>query len=205
MIPFENIKLVYDEIFAGLNGYGVSLQEKQQKIHQKYIENLIYGEIPFELLYALFLFEPIKDKMNSGGVFYDIGSGIGNAVIGSYLIGNFEKYIGIEILNSLYSISEIARKRTETIYPRTNCEIQLKHGNILEFDISDGDVILFCCPNKDEKIRFEMEKKFLTLKSNSIIISLIHSFSNKTDFSLITSRMVRSTWGETLMMIYRKN
>ncbi len=205
MIAFEDIKPIYDKIFNGVNGYSVSLQEKQQKIKQKYIENLIYGEVPFELLYALFVFEPIKDIMNSRGIFYDIGSGIGNAVIGSYLIGNFEKCIGIEILDSLYDISKMVESRVKNIYPRVDCEIQFKHGNMLDFDISDGDIILFCCPNKDDKIRFKMEEKFLTLKSNSVIISLIHSFNNKTDFSLITSRMVKSTWGETPMAIYKKN
>lgn len=205
MIAFEDIKPVYDRIFDGVNGYSVSLQEKQQKIKQKYIENLIYGEIPFELLYALFVFEPIKDIMNSRRIFYDIGSGIGNAIIGSYLIGNFEKCIGIEILDSLYNISKMVESRVKNIYPMVDFEIQFKHGNMLDFDISDGDIILFCCPNKDDKIRFKMEEKFLTLKSNSVIISLIHSFNNKTDFSLITSRMVKSTWGETPMAIYKKN
>ena len=204
MIAFEEIKPVYDRIFDGINGYGVSLQEKQQKIEQKYIKDLIYGEVPFELLYALFVFEPIKDIMNSGKVFYDIGSGIGNTVIGSYLIGSFRKCVGIEILDSLYNLSKVAENRAKSIYPRPDCEIQFKHGNMLDFDVADGDVLLFCCPNKDDKIRFEMEKKFLALKSGSIIISLIHSFANKTDFLLVTSRMVRSAWGETPMMVYKR-
>ena len=204
MIAFENIKPIYDLIFKDLNGYSVSLQEKKQKETQKYIRDLIYGEIPFELLYALFVFEPIKDVMNSNGVFYDIGSGIGNTVIGSYLIGNFKRCIGIEILDSLYKISEIVKKRTIDIYPKNTCEIQFKHGNMLNFNFSDGDVLLFCCPNKDDNIRMEMENKFLDLKNGAIIISLIHSFNNKNDFHLITSRMVRSTWGETPMYIYKR-
>ncbi len=99
----------------------------------------------------------------------------------------------------------MVESRVKNIYPMVDCEIQFKHGNMLDFDISDGDIILFCYPNKDDKIRFKMEEKFLTLKSNSVIISLIHSFNNKTDFSLITSRMVKSTWGETPMAIYKKN
>ncbi len=204
MIAFENIKPIYDLIFKDLNGYSVSLQEKKQKETQKYIRDLIYGEIPFELLYALFVFEPIKDVMNSNGIFYDIGSGIGNTVIGSYLIGNFKRCIGIEILDSLYKISEIAKKRTMDIYPKNTFEIQFKHGNMLNFNFSDGDVLLFCCPNKDDNIRIEMENKFLDIKNGAIIISLIHSFNNKNDFYLITSRMVRSTWGETPMYIYKR-
>ena len=75
---------------------------------------------------------------------------------------------------------------------------------MLNFNFSDGDVLLFCCPNKDDNIRIEMENKFLDIKNGAIIISLIHSFNNKNDFYLITSRMVRSTWGETPMYIYKR-
>lgn len=204
MRSFEEIKAKYDIIFNGLNGYRVSLLEKQEKSKDKYIENLIYGEIPIELLYALSVFEPIEKYMTKGKIFYDLGSGIGNTVIGSYLIGNFDKYIGIEILNSLYKISETARNRLLEIDRDSKNRISFFHGNILDYDISDGDVLLFCCPNKDENIRYMMEEKFISLKSNAIILSLIHIFKNNKNFELLTSRIVRTAWGETPMMIYKK-
>lgn len=204
MKPFEEIKAKYDIIFNGLNGYGVSLIEKQQKSKDKYIENLIYGEIPIELLYALFVFEPIKEYISKGKIFYDLGSGIGNTVIGSYLIGNFDKYVGIEILNSLYKISEIARNRLLEIDKESKNKISFINGNLLDYDISDGDILLFCCPNKDGNIRYKMEEKFMGLKSGSIILSLIHVFQDKKNFELTTSRIVKTAWGETPMMIYRR-
>lgn len=204
MKSFEEVKAKYDIIFNGLNGYRVSLLEKQEKSKDKYIENLIYGEIPIELLYALFVFEPIEKYMTKGKIFYDLGSGIGNTVIGSYLIGNFDKYVGIEILNSLYKISETARNRLLEIDRDSKNRILFFHGNILDYDISDGDVLLFCCPNKDENIRYMMEEKFISLKSNAIILSLIHIFKNNKNFELLTSRIVRTAWGETPMMIYKK-
>lgn len=204
MKPFEEIKSKYDIIFNRLSGYGVSFIEKQQKSNDKYIENLLYGEIPIELLYALFVFEPIEKYMAKGKIFYDLGSGIGNTVIGSYLIGNFDKYIGIEILDSLYKISETAKNRLLEIDKESKNKISFINKNILDCNISDGDVLLFCCPNKDENIRYKMEEKFMDLKSGSIVLSLIHVFKDKKNFELITSRIVRTAWGETQMMIYRK-
>ncbi|MDR1498696.1 MAG: hypothetical protein LBS34_00205 [Rickettsiales bacterium] len=204
MKSFEEIKLIYDEIFKDLNGYGVSLLEKQQKIGDKYIRDLIYGETPLELLYALFHLDFIKDYMNKGKVFYDLGSGIGNTVIGSYLIGNFNKCVGVELLDSLYNIAEIARNRLLLIDNNAKNSVHFIHKNILDINIGDGDVILFCCPNKDDKIRSAMEQKFQTLRPGALVLSLLHVFEDKKHFKLLTSRMVRSAWGETPMMFYVK-
>lgn len=204
MKTFEEIKTKYDEIFKGLNGYAVSLVEKQNKIDNLYIKDLIYGETPIELLYALFQLDFIKNYMNKAKIFYDLGSGIGNMVIGSYLIGNFEKCVGVEILDSLYNISKTAEKRLNSIDSTSKNKIKFIHDNILNVDISDADIVLFCCPNKDEALRLKMEEKFKTLKNGTVILSLIHVIQNKEDFDLLAAKMVRSAWGETPMMFYLK-
>ncbi|MDR2777929.1 MAG: hypothetical protein LBB13_00265 [Rickettsiales bacterium] len=201
---FEEIKIVYDKIFSGLNGYAVSFLEKQRRSKDKYVKDLIYGEIPLELLYALNVLEPFREYMARGGVFYDLGSGIGNVVIGNYLIGNFRKYIGIELLDSLYNISQRAVENLCNFYGEARSAVNFLHGNLLHFDISDGDLLLFCCPNEDEKIRFKMEEIFLTLKAGAIILSLIHVFKNTDDFFLLDSRIVRTTWGEAPLRIYER-
>ncbi len=205
MKTFEEIKTKYDYIFSGLNGYAISLAEKQNKINNPYIKDLIYGETPIELLYALFQMDFIKDYMNKAKVFYDLGSGIGNMVIGSYLIGSFEKCIGIELLDSLYDISKIAKERLISADSRAKDKVHFIHNNILNVNISEADIILFCCPNKDEKLRLEMEEKFKTLKKGTIILSLIHIIQNKKDFNMLAAKIVRSAWGETPMIFYEKN
>lgn len=204
MKTFEEIKVIYDGIFKNLNGYGVSLSEKQSKIHDKYIKDLIYGEIPLELLYALFQLDFSAKYLNDAKVFYDLGSGIGNAVIGAFLIGNFEKCIGVELLDSLFELSKIAEARLNSLDINSKNKVKFLHDNILNVDISNADVILFCCPNKDENIRNKMEEKFKTLKSGTVIFSLIHVFKNKNDFKMLSAKIVRSAWGETPLMIYIK-
>ena len=52
------------------------------------------------------------DQLKEGN-FYDLGSGSGKGVIAAALIHPFKKCIGIELLNSLYNISEENRKKYE--------------------------------------------------------------------------------------------
>jgi SAM-dependent methyltransferase len=204
MKQFEEIRATHQRIFDGLNGYGASFIERQQKIDDNYVKNLIYGEIPLELLYALHVLEPTKSLMTDRRTFYDLGSGIGNVVLGSYLIGNFEKYVGIELLDSLYQMSLVAKKNLCKIDKNAENSVILKHGNMLDFDLTEGEVLLFCCPSSEEGIRAEMEEKFLGLKKGAVILSLIHVFKDRENFSLLDSRMVRMGWGPTPLMVYRR-
>lgn len=204
MRSFEEIKTIYDKIFYNINGYAVSLLEKQRRSGEKYVENLIYGEIPLELTYALSILEPTRSYLARGGVFYDLGSGIGNAVIGNYLTNNFNKYVGIEILDSLHNLSNIALNRFSELDKKAKNSILFHRGNMLNYDFSDGDVIFFCCPNKDEAIRQKMAKKMLSLRSDTVIFSFVSVFGDRNNFELLNSRMVRMAWGEAPLLIYRR-
>lgn len=205
MKNFNEVKATYDKVFNGINGYVVSLNEKNLKIDDNTIKDVLYGESPIELLYALLSLDCVQKYINKAECFYDLGSGIGNVVIGAYLIKNFKRSIGVELLDSLYDLSIQARKNINNIDKNSIDRVYFKHDNIMYVNISEADVVYFSCPTKNDDLRTKMEQKFAReLKSGTLIFSLIHVFSNKTDFELITARMVRSAWGETPMMIYVK-
>ncbi|MDR3289794.1 MAG: hypothetical protein LBT02_00735 [Rickettsiales bacterium] len=200
MKKYEEIKPIYDAIFKGLNGYVISLLEKEQRQDKESIfKDILYGEVSLELLYALFVLPPINKYIEKAKIFYDLGSGIGNAVISAYLTGAFEKCVGVELMDSLYKTSMEAKSRMQE-----NSNIIFINDNILNINVVDADIVLFCCPTKDEKLRYEMEKKFITLKSGSVILSLIHKFKNEKDFELIDAKLVKVAWGETPLFIYEK-
>lgn len=205
MKTYEEIKPIYDKIFQGINGYSISLLERDiKKNTNKIFEDILYGEVSLELLYALYVLPPVNEYIQDKKIFYDLGSGIGNAVISSYLTGNFDKCIGIELLDSLYENSLIAKKRLVEIDKKAENKINFIHDNILNVNFSDADLILFCCPTKDEKLRKKMEEKFNILKKGSIILSLIHKFENNKNFELLNAKMVRVAWGETPLFTYIK-
>lgn len=205
MKNFKEVKTIYDKVFKNINGYAVSLNERNSKINDNIIKDVLYGESPIELLYALLNLDCIKQYIDTAKNFYDLGSGIGNVTIGAYLTKNFEKCTGIELLNSLYELSLVAKRNINELDQSSVNKINFEHNNILYININDADIVYFSCPTKNNELRLKMEEKFVKeLKSGTLIFSLIHVFSNKTDFELITARMVRSAWGEAPMMIYIK-
>lgn len=205
MKKYEEIKPIYDKIFQNLNGYGISLLEKEQREKKEGIfRDVLYGEVSLELLYALYVLPPINEYIGKAKIFYDLGSGIGNAVISSYLTGIFDKCIGIELLDTLYETSLKAHKKLIDIDKSAKNNVKFIHDNILNVNFSDADIILFCCPTKDENLRKEMEKKFKSLKKGTIIMSLIHKIENENDFELLNAKLVRVAWGETPLMVYIK-
>ncbi|MDR2526381.1 MAG: hypothetical protein LBC92_00705 [Rickettsiales bacterium] len=199
MKKYEEIKPIYDSIFDGVNGYFISLLEKNKRINETFFADILYGEVSLELFYAILVLPPVDKYLNNFKIFYDIGSGIGNVVISAYLTGVFDKCVGVEIMDSLYNISLQAKNKM-----RESDGVSFINANMLDVDILDADLVLFCCPTKDENIRAQMEKKFKTLKSNSIILSLIHIFNNKDDFELLDAKSVKVAWGETPLFIYKK-
>ena len=81
--------------------------------------NMVYGEITFESMGIIL--EKIKKRygkpyvgtsgstgvlqQSHGGIFYDLGSGSGKAIIAATVLHNFESCCGIELLEGLYSMS----------------------------------------------------------------------------------------------------
>lgn len=196
---YDKVETVYKQIFDGLNGYTISLLEKEKREKQEPIfKDILYGEVPLGLLYALFVLPPTDKYIQKSKVFYDLGSGIGNAVIGAYLAG-FEKSVGIEIMETLYQTSLIAKKRMNE-----SKGVTFIKDDILNVDFSEADVILFCCPTKDEHLRNEMEAKFENLKKDTLILSLIHQIKSP-HFELLDHKLVKVAWGETHLFSYIKN
>jgi SAM-dependent methyltransferase len=205
MKSFEELKSIFDRIYSGINGYNVSLMEKNNKLGEKYFKNIIYGETPFELLYAFFCLNPTKDYLFKAKTFYDLGCGIGNNVIGSYMIGNFRKCVGVELMDSLYDLCLNAKKKLVDLDKMAENKVEFLHTNILDVELSAADIVFFHCPNTDENILEEMEEKFIKeLHSGTLILSLIYPFQNSEFFETLEKQTVRVAWGKTQMNIYLK-
>lgn len=119
MVSVFEGKEIFDSImqsFPVTVGKAVSKKEREELNLKD--PNLVYGEVTFETMGILI--EKIKKVYGKpyqgssgpqgflqgrGGIFYDLGSGTGKAVIGAAILHNFDVCYGIEYLEGLYSLS----------------------------------------------------------------------------------------------------
>lgn len=112
---------------------------------------LTYGEIDFVSICEIFY--TINNRYGGlpSGIFYDLGSGMGKAVVAAAMCGQFTVCRGIEILNTLYSISEQVKQKYNRDMPdiiRNNkhlftkfVDIELSRGNMFDFNWSDASIV----------------------------------------------------------------
>ena len=100
----------------------------------------IYGEIIYSSLYEILTNLSAKGLISDGTIFYDLGSGIGKAVLAAALILNFSKLLNQKashIPSGQHALNEEYYERIEAI------QFTIAHddGNLVE-DINKADVIL---------------------------------------------------------------
>ena len=197
-------------------------QESESKKLTK--ENFIYGEINFRAISYILLYLVNKHRLtDKNGYFYDMGSGTGRAVIGAALSAPFEKYIGIEYLDSLYNTSIVIKKKFEEdfpnyyknnkeILPKYNNEkkipnIELIHGDFLKIDLSKASFIFINSTTFNDKLLGDLAEKFNEdCKSGCVIVNTTMELSkldrNKWDFLPFFRRYM--SWGIATINVYKR-
>jgi len=188
---------LFNFLYANIDGYSVSASARGK--FNGTSEDLLYGEIPFKT------WEKIVDvvKPKADGIFYDLGSGTGRVVMQSYLMNDFKKCIGVELMTGLHDKAvEVNNTFEKLIKPRNpehfkDRELIFKNENITKTNISDADFILLPHPFKVEVEFLRMEQKFLReLKKGTKIVTLIRSLINS-QFKTIGKRTLDFSWGES--------
>src|SRR5262249_8238360 len=130
-----------------------------------------YGEVTFYSF--IHILEAAKPQVAE--TFYDLGSGAGKAVFIAALVFPFTKACGVEKLSGLYqlSCSLLDKLQNKSGYQQLvrhrEVNIQFIHGDLLEQDISDGDII-FINATAFDGLFDQLIIKLHTLKKGSRII-----------------------------------
>ena len=155
-------------------------------------------------------------REGDGGIFYDLGSGTGKAVIAMSLFGPFKKLIGIELLQGLWDLS----MRSKIFYEKTitdkfikfNALFTIERTNIIDFYNGDfmrekwnNASIIFVnstCFSQDlmEKIGIKAKKE---CQIDTIIITITKKLNNlNTDWEYKTEFKRLMSWGVGTIYIY---
>lgn len=202
MINPAYAQTLFNFLYNDIDGYSVSRAARNK--HTENTEDLLYGEITFDCWQKIIAkADPKKD-----GVFFDLGSGTGKAVILSHLAYDFKKIVGVELLQGLHDKAcEIKENFDTTIKPQIlehtkDRELQFIQKDLFDVDISEADLVFLNYPFKNREMFTRLENKLLTeLKPGSKIVMIIKIFENKALKSL-GSQKLQFGWGEATAHFY---
>jgi precorrin-6B methylase 2 len=189
----------FDWLYSNINGKAISKIAKAEHAgNEPFKEVILYGEIPF----ATWIEIVEKSQPKKDGVFFDLGSGTGKIVIQSHMIFDFQKIIGIELLEPIYNKAcEVLKNYEEKIKIQIpdfikNRELQLIKQDFFNTDLSEADFIFMNHPFKDRGSFQPLEEKFLReLKKGTKIVTIIRKLSDPRFKHLHTQKYLCS-WGE---------
>lgn len=188
---------LFNEIFEHVEGSSISqMERKRLNVGSK--SEFTYGEIDYVHMAPVFrLCDP-----KPGEVFWDLGCGAGKCMVAAALVcPELKSCKGVELLPGLYEACQKTIESIETDIPISPLEVI--HGNMLEVDWSDADIIFtssICFPQ--ELIDGMLEKSH-SLKKGTRFITL-KTFPANDIFEIKYNLRVKMTWGKTGVYILEK-
>ncbi len=188
---------LFNHLYGNINGYGISTAARASSGLDT--EKLLYGELPFQT------WKDIIERANprKDGVFFDLGSGTGRVVIASYLLGEFQKCLGVELLKGLHDKAcEMKTEFEKNIKPQIEThvagrELNFFRNDIFAIDLQEADFLFMNHPFKESDIFNKLEEKILDeLKAGSKIVTTIRSLKNPR-FKNLGNQTYKFSWGDS--------
>lgn len=192
----------FNTLFAPFHGHTVSSQARSElKVSDS---SFTYGEITPETFEAMLNIVTPK----SGEVFYDLGAGIGKAVMWAAMSFPFKKAVGVELLEKIrLAAKEMLEKYHLEIKPSLSPEkehqlIDFVQGDFCQYDFSDADVLFThstCFSNETMNI---LAQKFACLKPGSRIITISKNLTHP-NLKQIHTGSYQMGWGTATAYCYQ--
>lgn len=164
--------------------------------------SLVYGEISFVSFGVVFL---NQIKLKPGGVYYDLGSGTGRSVFAAEMLHDFDKLIGVEILESLHTAAvDVLEKFRASRSDASKKQIDFIRSDFLELDWSDGDMVFANSTCFDEQLMLQLGQKGQHLKEGAYFVTFTKQLKSPY-FDLIHSKQYRMSWGIATVHVQRRN
>lgn len=188
---------VFHQLYHHANGFLLSQQARQKSDSLDYV----YGEIKFLPFLALFsLTQPDEQT-----VFYDLGCGVGKAVLACAMVYPISKSVGIEILPQLYfnACRQVDYLAQLSGYAEQTKKIEFILGDFLEVNLDEATIIFinstsFFGPTW-EKICARLEQ----LPNLKVVITTSKTLPGKY-FKVILQTQIEMSWGVVFAYIHAR-
>lgn len=191
-------EVLFNHLYGNISGYDVSNAARKAAVGVD-TEALLYGELPFSTWREIV--EIAKPK--SDGVFFDLGSGTGRVVMSSYLLCDFKKCIGVELLKGLHEKAVLVEgvfseaMKSKILNHVAERELKFLCQDIFETDLKEADFIFMNHPFKGGANFDLLENKILSeVRPGTKIVTTIRSLQNPR-FKSFGKKKFDFSWGES--------
>ncbi|KAL4461311.1 hypothetical protein ABPG72_006572 [Tetrahymena utriculariae] len=195
--------------------------KKERNSKELNYNSFVYGEISFPSFAHIFTLikEQYGGLQNEGGIFYDLGSGVGKGVLAASLLHQFHRCTGIELLESLHnmglqlknSILEQSEQIVQEVIEIDKYdgfslpEINFVKDDFLTYDWSDATLVFAASTCYEPFLMQQLFERSKLLKRGSFFITLTKKLPQSDYWQLLISVNHKMSWGETTVHIYRKS
>ncbi|KTC64751.1 putative methyltransferases (plasmid) [Legionella adelaidensis] len=186
---------VFNHLYANINGFILSKKARDEKDALEYL----YGEIDFVSFIALLSNVTVDEST----VFYDLGSGIGKAVIACSMVYPVKKSCGIEIFALLHNAAVLQREKLGQIegFSEKAARIQFSNTDFLQANLQEATLIFINATAFINPLWDKLVHRLEHASTAKIIITT--SKSIKSDhFTLLKKTRVAVSWGVIPAFIY---
>ncbi|MGA2654523.1 MAG: hypothetical protein ABSF18_00900 [Gammaproteobacteria bacterium] len=149
------------QLYQNCCGFTLAIDARTQQ--QLFSYEYIYGEINYHSFIKLLN----KCEITSESVFYDLGSGLGKAVVCAALLYDVKKACGIEQLQLLHEQAQMLQQKSAEL---SNKNIHFLQADILTYDWTDADIVFINASAYIGDFWQQLFKKLTQLKKGAQII-----------------------------------
>jgi hypothetical protein len=201
---------VVTQLYTGIVGVEIARAEQQRLNIGYYFKGVFlphptitYGEVTAEALHDLLTSAAPRE----GEVFFDLGSGIGQAVFMAALTFDFTRLVGVELLDGLVLKAREALAHYDAEVrgtlpgPRQSQQIEFRLGDMLQVDLGEVDVAFAYNACYGQDLQAGLVARMETLRKGARVITVGQSMPAK---CLELQRMSPCVmpWGETSGYLY---
>lgn len=186
-------QFIFNKLFENVNGFALSKISRKTNDAPEYT----YGEISFVPFIALLS----QTNINKNSVFYDLGSGVGKAVLACSMVFKVKKSTGVELFANLYECAQNQIIHLKNYPEYKNNKINFVNDNFLNVELADATLIFINATGFIGETWNKLNDKLERLQKPLTIISISKKIKAK-NFKIIKKTYVEMSWGVAVAYIY---
>lgn len=186
---------VFQQLYQHENGFILSQQARKKQDAIDYV----YGEITFVSFLALLSLTKPDEK----SIFYDLGCGIGKAVLACAMVFPIRKSVGVEILPELYFAACKQTKQLASIenYEKQTKKIEFILGDFLKVNLDEATIIFINSTALFNPTWKTLCARLEYLPHLTTVITTSKALPSKL-FSVVIQTKVEMSWGVVFAFVH---